>query len=152
MTLALERPDAQIVATDSSAEALDWARVNAGRFGVGSRVVLTHASGAGTLDGPFDLVVSNPPYVREIDRADLQPEVRLYEPAEALFAGADGLDVVRAIVPEVWAVLRPSGTLVMEIGAGQADQAAAIAGGAGFVAARIRHDLQGIARVVIATK
>jgi release factor glutamine methyltransferase len=152
VTLALERLDARIVATDSSAEALGWARVNIGRFGVESRVVLTHASAAGPVDGPFDLVVSNPPYVREIDRADLQPEVRLHEPAAALFAGADGLDVVRAIVPEAWAALRPGGTLAMEIGAGQDGDATAIVRQAGFVEVRTRRDLQGIARVVIARK
>ena len=80
----------------------------------------------------------------------LQPEVRLYEPATALFAGADGLDVVRAIVPDVRARLRPGGALAVEIGIGQAAAAEAIARQAGFADVVVRADLQGIPRVVVA--
>ena len=97
VTFAAERPRAVVTATDVSGAALARARDNAARLGVSARVVFSHAAGVGGHAGPFDLVVANPPYVPEADRAGLQPEVRLHEPAVALFAGADGLDVVRAI-------------------------------------------------------
>ncbi len=152
VTLALERPSARIWATDVSEAALDWARRNAGQFGVASRVTPLLAAGTGDLAGPFDLMVSNPPYVREGDRHSLQPEVARHEPASALFAGGDGLDVVRALAPEAWAVLTPGGTLVMEIGVGQAAEVRRVLGAAGFAAMRVRDDLQGIPRVVVARR
>ena len=113
-------------------------------------MTLVHAAGTGGGAGVFDLVVSNPPYVPEGDRTGLQPEVRLYEPPTALFAGADGLDVLRAIAPDVRRIVRPGGTFAVEIGIGQAETAAAIMRRAGFVEVRVRDDLQGIARVVTA--
>jgi release factor glutamine methyltransferase len=125
------------------------ARENARRFDVADRVTFALAAGAG-LGGPYDLVVSNPPYVPDGDRAGLQPEVRLYEPATALFAGADGLDAVRAIVPDVRSRLRPGGALAVEIGIGQEAAAQAIAREAGFAEVVVRADLQGIPRVVVA--
>jgi len=149
VTFALERPAARIWATDVSPAALDWARRNADHFGVASRVTPVLAAGTGDLAGPFDLIVSNPPYVREEDRDALQPEVARHEPASALFAGADGLDVVRALAPEGWEVLTPGGTLVMEIGIGQAAEVRRVLGAAGFAAVRVRDDLQGIPRVVV---
>jgi release factor glutamine methyltransferase len=149
VTLALEVSDATVTATDVSPEALDVARENARRFDVGDRVTFALTAGAG-LGGPYDLVVCNPPYVPDGDRAGLQPEVRRYEPATALFAGADGLDAVRAIVPEVRARLQPGGALALEIGIGQAAAAEAIAREAGFSNVVVRADLQGIPRVVVA--
>jgi release factor glutamine methyltransferase len=149
VTLALERPDATVTATDVSPEALAVARENARRFDVGDRVTFTLTAGVG-LGGPYDLVVSNPPYVPDGDRAGLQPEVRLYEPPTALFAGADGLDAMRAIVPDVRSRLRSGGTFAMEIGIGQGAAAEAIARAAGFTDVVVRADLQGIPRVVVA--
>jgi release factor glutamine methyltransferase len=149
VTLALEIPDATVTATDVSADALAVARENARRFDVGRRVNFALAAGSGGA-GPYDLVVSNPPYVPDADRAGLSPEVRLYEPATALFAGADGLDVVRAIVPEVRSRLRPGGAFAMEIGIGQGAAAEAIVREAGFADVIVRTDLQAIPRVVVA--
>ena len=151
VTLAAERPRAVVTATDVSSAALACARDNAARLGVSSRIVFSHAAGVGGHPGPFDLVVANPPYVPEADRAGLQPEVRLHEPAVALCAGADGLDVVRAIGPEVRAVQGAGGTFVIEVGAGQAAAVTAILHAAGFAAVRVGDDLQGIPRVVTAT-
>jgi release factor glutamine methyltransferase len=151
VTLALELPDATVTATDVSPDALAVAGENARRLGVASRVTFALAAGAGG-GGPYDLVVSNPPYVPDGDHAGLQPEVRRFEPATALFAGVDGLDVVRAIVPEVWSRLRPGGAMVVEIGIGQGAAAEAIARAAGFVAVAVRADLQGIPRVVVARR
>jgi release factor glutamine methyltransferase len=150
ITFALECPGATVVATDTSAQALAIAAGNAGRFAVATRVTFRHAAGVGAEPGPFDLVVSNPPYVPEGDRAGLQPEVRLHEPDTALFAGVDGLDVLRAIAADVRRVVRPGGSFAVEIGFGQAAEAAAIVRQAGFDDVRVRDDLQAIARVIVA--
>jgi release factor glutamine methyltransferase len=150
VTVALEHPGATVVATDISAEALAIAAGNARRLGVGAAVRFVPAAGTGAAPGPFDLVISNPPYVPDGDRPGLQPEVRLHEPEAALFAGADGLDVLRAIAADVRGVVRPGGTFAVEIGFGQAVEAAAIVRAAGFDDVRVRDDLQGIARVIVA--
>lgn len=150
ITFALECPGATVVATDISAQALTIAAANAGRFAVAARVRFVHAAGVGAEPGPFDLVVSNPPYVPEGDRAGLQPEVRLHEPDTALFAGRDGLDVLRAIAADVRRVVRTGGTFAVEIGVGQAVEAVAIVRRAGFDDVRVRDDLQAIARVIVA--
>ena len=98
----------------------------------------------------FDLIVSNPPYVPEGDRAGLQPEVRDYEPAEALFAGPDGLDVIRRLIPAAAPRLTPGGYLIFEIGAGQdAAVAQLISVTAGLKMVGLRNDLQGIPRTVV---
>lgn len=152
VTLALELPGAAVVATDVSADALTIAAENARRLGVATRVTFVHGAGTGAESGPFDLVVSNPPYVPEGDRTGLQPEVRLHEPATALFAGGDGLDVLRSIAPDVRRVVRLGGIFAVEIGLGQAAEAGAIVRRAGFVEARAHDDLQGIARVIIARR
>ncbi len=149
VTLALETPDATVTASDVSAEALTVARENARRFAVSDRVTFALVAGAGA-GGPYDLVVSNPPYVPAGDRVGLPPEVRLYEPATALFAGADGLDVLRSIAADVRRVVRTGGTFAVEIGVGQAVEAAAIVRRAGFDDVRVRDDLQAIARVIVA--
>jgi release factor glutamine methyltransferase len=150
ITFALECPGATVVATDISADALAIAAGNARRFAIGAAVTFVHAAGTAAAPGPFDLVVSNPPYVPEGDRTGLQPEVRLHEPGTALFAGADGLEVLRVIASEVRRVLRPGGTFAVEIGRGQAAEATAIVRRAGFDDVRAIDDLQAIARVVVA--
>ncbi|MGE0359547.1 MAG: peptide chain release factor N(5)-glutamine methyltransferase [Vicinamibacterales bacterium] len=152
VTLALERPDAEVAATDISAAALAWAQRNAEAHGVGARIAWAEAEGTGPFAGPFDLVIANPPYVAEGDRPRLQPEVVGHEPATALFAGPDGLDAIRPLAPAARAVLRPGGTLAMEIGAGQADEVVRVVRAAGFADARVRDDLQGIPRVVVARR
>ena len=150
VTLALEWPDARIVATDVSPPALDVARANAERLGVGNRLEFRRTSLAAGVPAS-DLIVANPPYVPDADRASLSPEVRDYEPASALFAGSDGLDVIRALVPSAAAALRPAGTLMMEIGHGQADAVAALMRDAGFSDVRSVPDLQSIPRVIMGT-
>ena len=154
VTLAVESPTSQVVATDVSATALAVAAGNVTRFAVGDRIELRHASLVGTEpEGGFDLVVSNPPYVPEEDRAGLMPDVRDYEPAVALFGGADGLQVIRALIPAAARVLRPGGWLVMEIGAGQAahvTELVKITSGLTFV--RIANDLAAIPRVLVAQR
>ena len=96
--------------------------------------------------GLFDLVVANPPYVESA--AELAPSVRDYEPAGALYAGPEGLDDYRVLVPQLPALLRPAGLAVLEIGATQADAVGSIARSAGF-RSELRRDLGGRARALI---
>ena len=120
VTVSVELPTARTMATDSSEFAIDVARANARRFGVDARVSFRAGNLLAGSEGPFDIVISNPPYVSERDRAALEPEVSRYEPAAALFAGNDGLDVIRRLLPAAARVLAPDGKLVFEIGMGQA--------------------------------
>lgn len=146
ITLALEFPNARVVGTDLSAEALAIARRNARRHQVADRVTWREASLLGG-SGAVDLVVANPPYVPSGDRDALMPEVRDHEPALALFGGADGLDVVRGLVAQAASVLGPGAWLVFEFGYGQADLVRALFDD-GWHAPAFRHDLQRIPRVV----
>jgi release factor glutamine methyltransferase len=149
ITLALECPAARIVATDISAAALEAAAANAARHGVADRIELRRGSLVAGLQAA-DLIVTNPPYVADRERASLSPEVRDYEPAGALFGGEDGLGVIRELVPAAFHVLRPGGWLVMEIGAGQWNAVHELARRAGFEQASVHDDLAGIPRVVVA--
>ncbi len=153
VTLALECPVATMVATDISVAALAVARANAAAHGVAQRITFVTTSLLDGVAGPFDLIVTNPPYVPERDQAMLAPEVAAHEPHTALFAGRDGLRDVRAIIALAATALAPGGALVMEIGIGQwpAVQAALAEAGLGG-SARVRADVQGIPRAVVATR
>jgi release factor glutamine methyltransferase len=150
LALAQERPDLEVHATDTSADALDVARANAVRLGL-DRVVTFHEgdllAGAGAGAGRVDAVLSNPPYVAEGDRATLAPEITRHEPPGALFAGADGLDVIRRLVSA--AAQAGAKLLAIELGEGQADAVAQLMRAAGFDAVHARRDLAGIERVVV---
>lgn len=151
VTLARERPASRIVATDISSEALEVARLNARRLGVASRIELVETDLLNGVDREFDLIVSNPPYVPERDRPQLQPEVRDYEPARALFAGADGLSIIRRLVDQVAARLKPDGRFIFEFGFGQADDIRTMLSNTrSMVLLDLRRDLQGIPRVAVA--
>ncbi|MGB6728212.1 MAG: peptide chain release factor N(5)-glutamine methyltransferase, partial [Terracidiphilus sp.] len=100
----------------------------------------------------FDIVVSNPPYVAEGDRESLAVEVRDYEPGQALFAGADGLDVYERLIPQAFASLAPGGYLILEIGHGQEPPVGALLGEAGFENIEFTADLQGLPRVACARR
>ena len=153
VAIAHERPAVTIVATDISTDALDVARRNAERHRVAARIDWRRADLFDADGGPFDLVVANPPYVAERDRPTLQPEVRDHEPALALFAGEDGLDVIRRLLPESVPRLRAGGTLLFEFGFGQGDAVAQlISATRGLTMSDLRHDLQGIPRVAIAKR
>ncbi|MGH9476203.1 MAG: peptide chain release factor N(5)-glutamine methyltransferase [Terriglobales bacterium] len=114
VTLALERPQARVAATDISAAALAVARANAANLG--APVAFARADLLAGLGGPFDLVVSNPPYVAEAELAALQPEVRAHEPRLALVAGPAGTEIFARLIPQAAAALRPGGWLVLELG------------------------------------
>jgi release factor glutamine methyltransferase len=152
VAIARERPHATIVATDISDGALDIARRNAENLGVSSRVTFRRTDLLEDVEGPFDVVVSNPPYVRAGDRAGIQPEVRC-EPATALYGGVDGQDVIRRLLPQSADRLKPGGTLIFEFGFGQADAVSElISAAAGLRMIGLRPDLQGIPRVALAQR
>ncbi|MDX6676121.1 MAG: release factor glutamine methyltransferase [Solirubrobacteraceae bacterium] len=139
-----ERPDLRVVATDVSAEALEVARSNARALGL--EIELREGDLLAGVER-CDAVLSNPPYVTEGERASLPPEVARHEPAGALFAGADGLDVIRRLVPA--AASAGASLLAIEVGAGQADAVVRLVREAGFADAAARTDLAGIERVVV---
>jgi release factor glutamine methyltransferase len=157
ITLAKERPAARVLATDVSKATLLVARQNANRHDVEDRIVFALSdllAGASlAASNLFDLIVSNPPYVPDADRATLQPEVRDHEPAEALFAGSDGLDVIRRMIPAAAGRLKTGGSLIFEIGVGQ-DTAVGelISAVPGLRMMDLRNDLQGIPRTVVAER
>lgn len=145
LALADERPDLRIVATDISGDALAVARANAARLGLD--VEFAEGDLLDAVDGPLDAVLSNPPYVE--DGAALPPDVARHEPAGALFAGPDGLDVYRRLVPQA-AARAPF--LAVEVGAGQAGAVGALMRAAGFTRVEARPDLAGVDRVVVGVR
>ena len=157
VTLAAERPDASIWATDLSADALKEARKNVVRYQLQNRVTLLHGDLLGPLpsDLRLDVVVSNPPYVTEAEHSELQPEVRDYEPPLALSglgdaAGPDGTALHRRILAEAPASLKPGGWVLLEVGANQAALVAEIASELGYTDVEITADYAQIGRVVSA--
>lgn len=153
LSLLTEGPFVRCVGTDASAEALAFAERNRAANDVGSRLELRR----GTLFEPvehgerFDVVVSNPPYVAEGDRGTLQAEVAEWEPETALFAGADGLDALRRIVPGAADALRANGLLAVEVGDGQARVVAELmAHTGGYTDVQVHDDLAGRRRIVTA--
>jgi release factor glutamine methyltransferase len=144
LALKDERPDLDVVATDVSEDALAVARSNAARLGLDVTFVCGDLlEGAGTVDA----IVANPPYVAEADRATLPPEVARHEPAVALFAGDDGLDVVRRLAAAAGA--SAARFAAVEVGAGQAPEVEALLRSAGFADTERHRDLAGIERVVV---
>jgi release factor glutamine methyltransferase len=152
VTLAAERPNLRIVATDISAAALDLARGNAVRHGVADRVTFVHGALFAAQAGPWDVVVANPPYVARRDRDALPADVRDFEPDLALFGGDDGLSVIGDLVRAAAGSLADAGTLLMEIGARQADAVTALLAAADLRVSDIVRDLQQHPRVVIAQR
>ena len=155
VTLAKQLPRARLVATDVSPEALAVARANAARHGVAERIEFVACD---LLDdpaaaGPWDVIVSNPPYVRDDEFESLPPDVRLYEPRGALVAGPRGVEVVERLAAAAADRLKAGGWLVVEIGpAIAAAAAAALAGQPGLVAGPTIADLAGLPRIVQARR
>ncbi len=151
LALAHELPQAELTATDVSADALEVATANAARLRLESRITFREADLlGGSPPDSFDLVVSNPPYVSEEERDKVQREVRKFEPKVAVFGGPHGLDIYRRLVPQAHGALRPGGWLVMEIGFSQEQQIRELL--KGWAEVRVTADLQGIPRVVAAQK
>ncbi len=158
IALAHHLPHARVTAVDLSPAALSIARENAECNHVGERIrflqgdLLAPVALSDTTAEAFDLIVSNPPYVADTDRATLDPEVRDFEPHAALFAGPDGLTIYRRLIPDAFAALKSGGWLVLEIGHGQSDAVRALLHAAGFTGSQSTPDLQGIPRVLAAQR
>ena len=153
LALLSELPNAFGIGTDLSVAASMLARDNAVRLGFSARCAFVACDIAAALRGPFDLVVSNPPYVASGDIASLEPEVRDYDPVIALNGGADGLDGYRAIIADAGRLLAPAGHLVVELGAGRQNDVAALFAAAGLtINGGARCDLAGIARALSAAR
>lgn len=156
VALARELEDAEIFATDISADALEVARRNAARHGVAERVRFVECNlldGVGENAGLLDLIVSNPPYVARNEEAQLPREVREHEPHAALFAGPSGAEIYEPLIAQVAKQLRRSGLLVVEIGYGALERVRPLFGDSQmWMDVRITNDLAGIPRVVSAVR
>ncbi len=149
LALLAERPAAKGLGVDISEEALAVARENAANLGLAGRAALLRGDWtAGLEPASFDLVVSNPPYIASDEIPTLDPEVRQYEPLEALDGGPDGLDAYRRLAPEILQVLAPGGGFVVEIGHDQGQAVTALFEAAGAAELELRQDLGGRDRVV----
>ncbi len=151
LSLLAERPQAMGVATDISAKALDVARRNAGRIGVADRVQFKESDWFEHINGQYDLIVSNPPYIAADEMAGLAPEVRDWEPHLALTPGEDGLLAYRTLAAGLGAHLRPKGRAYFEIGYRQAADVKGIFTQAGFSRLEVVQDMSGHDRVIALT-
>ncbi|GHF07099.1 peptide chain release factor N(5)-glutamine methyltransferase [Pseudolysinimonas yzui] len=153
LALATEVPHAEVVAVENSPRAYVWTRENATRVGASNlRLVFADLADAlPELDGTLDVVVSNPPYI-PLGAIPRDPEVRLHDPEAALYGGADGLDVVRAVSATAWRLLRPGGTLVLEHGELQGADIRALLDADGWRAAATTRDLLGRDRATTALR
>jgi len=145
LALKAERPDLELIATDASADALAVARANAQRLGLD--VTLVEGDLLEAVDGPLEAVLSTPPSVAAGDRGPLAPDITRHEPALALYAGADGLSLIRRLAPA--AAAAGAALLALEVGSGQSEAVAAIVREAGFAETEIVADLADIERVVV---
>ncbi|WFU40873.1 peptide chain release factor N(5)-glutamine methyltransferase [Bradyrhizobium sp. CB82] len=153
LALLHEIPDAFGVGTDVSLTALGTAKSNAAALGLAHRSAFIACYYAAALAGPFDLIVSNPPYIPSGDIANLSVEVRDYDPRLALDGGNDGFDAYRALIPQAAQLLAPGGALVVEAGQGQARGIETLMAAAALEVERPpKADLAGVLRAVSARK
>jgi release factor glutamine methyltransferase len=153
LALLAELPQAQGIGTDISTAALQTAAANAARAGLAKRTGFVACDYASGLCGPFDLILSNPPYIRSADIAGLAIEVRDHDPPAALDGGPDGLDAYRVLIPQAADRLAPGAALVLEAGQGQSADIEALMKAAGLMTAwPIKADLAGVRRAVAGQK
>jgi release factor glutamine methyltransferase len=153
LALLSELPEAYGFGTDISAAALRTASGNAADLGLADRAAFVVCDYAAALSGPFDLVVSNPPYIRSSDIAGLAIEVRDHDPVRALDGGADGLEAYRTLIPQAARLLAHRGALVVEAGHGQSSDIQGLMTAAGLTLERPpKADLAGIQRAVAGRK
>jgi len=149
LALLSELPDAMGIGTDISGDALQAAHNNAVHLGLADRSDFIACDYAAELSGAFDLIVSNPPYIRSADIAGLATEVRNFDPLAALDGGRDGLDAYRVLIPQAARLLAPQGALVVEVGQGQHDDVRGLMMAAGLgPETPAKTDLAGIRRAV----
>lgn len=153
LALLSELPTAQGIGTDISDEALQTAAANAGRLGLAGRATFIACDYASGLSGPFDLIVSNPPYIAAADIPGLAVDVRNHDPRRALDGGPDGLGAYRALIPQAAGLLGPGGILIVEAGEGQSGPINGLMTLAGLAPAGApKADLGGIPRAVAGRK
>jgi release factor glutamine methyltransferase len=153
LALLSEWREATGVGTDISLEALQTASRNAARLGFTPRAAFVACNYAAALSGGLDLVVSNPPYIRSVEIAGLDREVREYDPRGALDGGADGLDAYRALIPQAARLLKPGGALIVEAGCGQSGPISELMAASGLTSeGPPKADLAGIPRAVAGRK
>ena len=152
IAIAHHLDQAHITAVDISPTALQIATANAARHSLAARIAFIESDLLSALppEARFDAIVSNPPYIPITDRNTLHSQVRDFEPETALFAADEGLAIYRRLIPEAYKALKPGGLLALEIGHGQREALAELL--AGWNAIRFVDDLQGIPRVVLASK
>lgn len=151
LALASELPQTEIHACDISEDALEIARINAARLALGGKVLFRKSDLLSVYSGEqFDFIVSNPPYVGEVDADKVQKQVREFEPKIAVFSGHEGLEIYRRLIPQALEHLRQGGWLVAEIGYSEETKIREML--AGWSEVQVTADLQGIPRVVAARK
>jgi release factor glutamine methyltransferase len=152
LALLSELPEARGLGLDISSAALDVARRNARNLGFLERVHFEVGDWGAGLDGSWQLIVSNPPYITEAEIGDLAPEVARYDPRLALTAGFDGLDAYRELLPQAARLLELGGLLALEVGRGQQEAVTALLVASGFTPLGRYRDLGGIERCLLATR
>ena len=151
LALLSELPAATGLGLDISAPALEVARRNARKLGLSHRARFVVGDWGVGLDGSWQLIVSNPPYITEAEFGELAPEVARYDPRLALTAGFDGLDAYRKLLPQAARLLEQGGMLALEVGRGQQDAVTALLAASGFKPLGRHRDLGGIERCLLAT-
>lgn len=154
LSLAHERPAARVIATESSTAALAWATSNRARLDLDVELIECDLLSGLTfeLEDQVDVIVANPPYVRPDERPSLERDVVDYEPAEALFAGENGLRTIRRLGQQARRWLRPGGWMVVEIGAEQSEAVRDLLGGQGYEEIGVHEDLAGRPRIAEARR
>lgn len=151
ISLALELEGCQGLATDISVYALNIAEKNARNLGAASRLDFVQSDWCQSIEGRFDIIVSNPPYIQSNHIVQLAPEVVGHDPKRALDGGLDGLECYRMIVKCTRNRIKPDGRLYLEVGMGQAKALCALGERCGWNVLRIAHDMHGVERVVVFT-
>jgi len=152
VTLLAERAQATGLAVDISPAALHVAAQNAAKHGVSARLEFRESDWLAQVDGEFDLIICNPPYIDEAEWAELAPDVRDHEPKLALTPGRDGLQVYRALAGQLDAYLAPNGRVLFEIGYQQGAQVVALMQAQGWALPQLVKDINGHDRLVLLTK
>ena len=150
VTLACEWKEVHVTATDISEDALSLAKINAEKFNVQNKIHFLTSDWFGTVKGAFDLIVSNPPYIGLIEQDEISAEVIKYDPEIALFAGSDGMEAYKRIIPNLAKFLNPDGLVALETGTSQSNQVKNMMNAVGFIDAKIVKDLSGKDRLVAA--
>ena len=150
VTLACEWKHVHLTAVDISEDAISMAKINAEKFNVQNKIHFLKSDWFETVRGSFDLIISNPPYIGLVEQDEIAAEVKKYDPEIALFAGRDGLEAYKRIIPNLAKFLNPDGLVVLETGASQSNQVKNMMNAVGFIDAKIVKDLSGKDRLVAA--